>query len=88
MGCNQLYLNNSGTRWTYKEKAPRYIIVVQTIDSPLDVKLRLCDSFESFGNWTAINFRFKGKRYSRLPSDYSTLEVNGKIRQVPVIVIT
>jgi hypothetical protein len=57
-GC--LYLNNDGSRWVTQDM--RFVLVLA--DGTRTV--RLADCYESFGNFAATLYRYKGKRYSGL----------------------
>ena len=62
---NVYYLNNTGSRWIDKTPdAMRFLLIDGDIK-----KIRKCDFYESFGNFASINFRYNGKRYSRLASE-------------------
>jgi hypothetical protein len=58
-GC--LYLNRDGSKWVTQDM--RFVLVLP--DGSRAV--RLADSYESFGNWSVINYRLKGKRHHALP---------------------
>jgi len=57
-GC--LYLNNSGSRWVTRDM--RFVLVLPDGTR----RVRLADCYESFGNWVARLYRYRGKRYSGL----------------------
>ncbi len=63
-----LYLNNNGSRWVTHDM--RFILVLPTGAR----KVRLADCYESFGNFAAILYRYRGKRYSGLPKSESGYE--------------
>lgn len=60
-----LDLNDSGSRWT----VPGYRVHVYDVDGT-DLGTRAVDFAEAFGNFAALHFRVKGKRYGRLPEDF------------------
>ncbi len=63
-----LYMNNSGSRWTYREREPRRFYI--KVGS--DYFLRHAEFFSGFGNFVAYHFKINGKRYAGLPSDTET----------------
>lgn len=59
-----LYLNNSGSRWI--TTTPEYLKVR---DEAGNLHRRKVLFYESFGNFAAAYFSWKGKKISRLPDD-------------------
>ena len=65
-----LYLNNDGSRWTYREKHRREFVLLRK-DGTKQKRLARC--FESFGNFALIVFTLKGKQYKALPTERDEL---------------
>jgi len=66
-GC--LYLNNSGSRWVDRDM--RFVLVLPDGTR----KVRLADCYESFGNFAATLYRYKGRRYSGLPKAHDGFDL-------------
>jgi hypothetical protein len=72
MGIDTLYLNRDGSKWVTgrmlvgagRESDMRFVLV--TPDGAR--KLRKADYYESFGNFACVAYRYKGKRYRKLPA--------------------
>lgn len=58
------YLNNTGHRWLIRGYKARLIVEKDNYD-----KLRVVKYFESFGNWAAFVFDYRGKTVRGLPDD-------------------
>jgi hypothetical protein len=67
MDC--LYLNNSGSRWIIPGDM-KFVLVLPDGTR----KLRKADYYESFGNFAATCYRYKGKRYSGLARSHDGYE--------------
>ena len=65
------YINSSGSKWVVRPNEPFRLEVYNNHGKLIDSKLRKSDYYESFGNFVSYNFRYKGKRYSRLPNDFT-----------------
>lgn len=63
---NILYLNNSGSRMTFKEKEPR---IFALYEGEKFLKLRTASYFEMFGNFSTICFKYRGKMISKFADD-------------------
>jgi hypothetical protein len=66
-GC--LYLNNDGSRWVTQDM--RFVLVLPDGTR----KLRLADHYDSFGNYAATAYRYKGKRYAALAKAYDGSDI-------------
>lgn len=65
-GC--LYLNNDGSRWVTQDM--RFVLVMPDGSRVI----RIADYFASFGNFGAIGYRVKGKRFEGLPKSHDGFE--------------
>ena len=63
-----LYLNNDGSRWIVTGKEGMAFVLVLPDGTR---KVRKADWYESFGNFSALSYRYKGKRYRALPKSAS-----------------
>ncbi len=67
-----LYLNNSGSRWVEVKDGTRVRDMPFVLVLPDGTrKARQADWYESFGNFAALAYRYKGKRYRALPKSAS-----------------
>lgn len=80
----QLYLNNSGSRWIDTNKKEMEFILVLPDGTR---KLRRADWFESFGNYCALAYRYRGVRYAGLPkaSDGGEVWDDNNLSRIPHI---
>lgn len=58
------YLNQDGSRWT----VPGYRVHVY--DGALDLGTRAVDFAEAFGNFAALHYRVKGRRYASIADSF------------------
>jgi hypothetical protein len=58
-----LYLNNSGDRWIDSDKKEMQFVLVLPDGTK---KVRKADYYESFGNFAATVYRYKGQRFHGL----------------------
>ncbi len=75
-----LYLNNSGSRWVEVNAQGKRDMEFVLVLPDGTRKARQADWYESFGNFAALAYRYKGKRYRALPksaSGYDT-QVDGE----------
>ena len=66
-----LYLNNNGSRWIDTSLGAMNFVLVLPDGTR---KLRKSDYYESFGNFAATCYRYKGKRYCGLAKSSDGME--------------
>lgn len=67
------FLNNSGSRWTFRSDKPKYALY----ENGAFKRLYTVEYFEMFGNFATTTIRIKGKRYTGFARDFELHAENG-----------